>query len=210
MFYEIYNNPITKNSTILNVKTGNVFELSNYFRQKRVDIQDRKKLHFGLLQEDSRYKIYLGSYGPCIYSGRFPVLCENTLLFSHEIRIKEIFYMKTGILIQVRCNCWGAFEMELPLYMEQAIFLDSSSGRLENGKLVATTYTPFMIFNKKEDLKNIEKYVNIPRSMCFTNFNDLSYCKTKNELKFYGYVLSPITLSKLSKPINILDNMRGF
>lgn len=207
MFYEIFANPVNNTSTILNIKNRNVFELSNYFRKKRIDIQDKKKLHIGLMQDGSSYSIYLGQFGLNVYNGRFPMLSDNIIIFSHEIRIKNILFLNGGILLQIRCNCWGAYEIEIPMYMEQTIYLDTSRGVLSNGILVATTYTPFMIYNKK-DYKNIESIVKIPLERCFESFSDLTYYKSKNSLNFYGYNITPNTLTKLRKPVNILENMR--
>ena len=108
-FFEIYNDPIKNKSTILNVKDGRVFELSNYFKSKRVDIQEGKKLPIGLRPQGNHYEVYVGQYNIKVFRGRFPVLDGNVLLFEHELRIKDILYVDGGILIQVRCNCWGMF-----------------------------------------------------------------------------------------------------
>ena len=148
MFFEIDRNQ--NSSIVLDIKTKKIFEISTYLRKKRTDIHEKEFLHIGLMQNGTNYSLFVDNFSMNVYTGTFLNMFDNIILFNHNIRVKNVLYVHGGILIQVRCNCWGKFEIEIPMYMEQTIFLDTTKGVLNKGTLVALTYTPFMIYNNKD------------------------------------------------------------
>lgn len=206
MLYELYNDTNTNICTIYNPDNNKITNLSTYKVNKSNDILSNSELQIGLHQDGSNYRIFLGPCRLKVYKGKFDTIFEGSKLYNHEIILRNTLYINGGILLQIRCNCWGIYGVEVPLYMEHTIFLPTIKGYLEPGILAAVSDTPFIVLSKAESK---EFYKNIKQNICYSSFNKYSYCKKNDILNLYGYKITPKELCKLNKPINILDNMRN-